>query len=93
MEISSCPASQTTIGVNNTTIGRANIGICAFGQPQAHEPCRTAKAQAIVDYRQAHGPFSRPDDLAKVKGIGSRVVDQNQGNILVSDPESKPRKK
>ena len=52
-----------------------------------------AKAQAIVDYRQAHGPFVRPEDLAKVKGIGSRVVNQNRGNILVSNPESKPRKK
>ncbi|MFA7025765.1 MAG: helix-hairpin-helix domain-containing protein, partial [Candidatus Cloacimonadaceae bacterium] len=28
------------------------------------------KAQAIIDYRAQHGPFSSPQDLIKVKGIG-----------------------
>lgn len=40
-----------------------------------------AKAQAIVDYRQANGPFRSPEDLLKVDGIGQRVLDQNRGNI------------
>jgi competence protein ComEA len=40
-----------------------------------------AKAQAIVDYRQANGPYRSAEDLLKVDGIGQRVLDQNRGNI------------
>ena len=36
-----------------------------------------AKARAIIEYRQAHGPvaFSSPGDLAAVKGFGKTTVD------------------
>ena len=40
-----------------------------------------ARAQAIVEYRQKNGPFRTADDLANVKGIGKRVVEQNRSNI------------
>lgn len=48
------------------------------------------KAIAIVEYRNANGPFKSADDLAKVKGIGSRTVDMNRQNILV-EASPKPR--
>ena len=32
-----------------------------------------AKAQAIVDYRNQHGPFRTLDELRKVKGIGEKL--------------------
>jgi len=41
------------------------------------------KAQAIVAYRQDNGPFARPDDLEKVKGIGVATVDRNRTRIIV----------
>jgi competence protein ComEA len=31
-----------------------------------------AKAQAIVDYRKAHGPFKSVEELKDVKGIGAK---------------------
>ncbi|MGQ0384135.1 MAG: ComEA family DNA-binding protein [Gammaproteobacteria bacterium] len=40
-----------------------------------------AKAEAIVAYRQKNGPFRSADDLAKVKGIGRKTVDQNKANL------------
>jgi len=43
-----------------------------------------AKAAAIVEYRQKHGPFRAPEDLLKVQGIGERVLEQNRGNIRLS---------
>jgi len=52
-----------------------------------------SRAQAIVDYRQKNGPFRTADDLANVKGIGKRVVEQNRANIRVDKAkaaESKP---
>jgi competence protein ComEA len=43
-----------------------------------------AKAKAIVDYRQAHGPFRSADQLTEVKGIGARTVERNRANILLN---------
>jgi competence protein ComEA len=40
------------------------------------------KAEAIVAYRDAHGPFASLDDLAKVKGIGPRVIEENRERIV-----------
>jgi competence protein ComEA len=42
-----------------------------------------SRAQAIVDYREKNGPFKNADELAKVKGIGMKVVEQNRTNIRV----------
>ncbi len=42
-----------------------------------------AKARAIVEYREKHGPFRSPDDLSLVKGIGERTVEINRADIKV----------
>lgn len=42
------------------------------------------KAQAIVEYRQKHGPFKSAEDLSLVKGIGDRTVELNRSNIKVA---------
>ena len=47
------------------------------------------KAQAIVEYRQKHGPFKTAHDLSLVKGIGDRTVEINRDNILVSPAKKK----
>lgn len=44
------------------------------------------KAQAIVEYRDTHGPFKSADDLVLVKGIASRTVEINRANILLEPP-------
>ncbi len=40
-----------------------------------------AKAEAIVSYREKNGPFKSADDLAKVKGLGKKLIDQNKTNL------------
>ncbi len=47
------------------------------------------KAQAIVEYRQKHGPFKSADDLSLVKGIGERTVAINRANIKVDQSPKK----
>jgi competence protein ComEA len=40
-----------------------------------------SKAQAIISYREKNGPFKGVEDLAKVKGLGKKLVDQNKPNL------------
>jgi competence protein ComEA len=46
-----------------------------------------AKAEAIVSYREKNGPFKSADELANVKGVGMKVVEQNRPNIKVEKKE------
>jgi competence protein ComEA len=46
-----------------------------------------SRAQAIVDYREKNGPFKSADELANVKGVGMKVVEQNRPNIKVEKKE------
>jgi competence protein ComEA len=40
-----------------------------------------AKAEAIVSYREKNGPFKSAEDLAKVKGLGKKLIEQNKSNL------------
>lgn len=43
------------------------------------------KAQAIVTYRRDNGPFKSVHDLAKVKGIGEKLIARNKSDLLLRD--------
>ena len=45
------------------------------------------RAQAIVEYREANGPFRSIEDLLAVSGIGPRVLEQNRADIRLSDED------
>ena len=45
----------------------------------------TARAQAIVDYREEFGDFASVDDLLEVRGIGPHVIEANRDKIALSD--------
>ncbi len=42
-----------------------------------------SKAQAIVDYRNSHGPFSSVEALSEVKGIGAKTLDKLRESVTV----------
>jgi competence protein ComEA len=48
-----------------------------------------SKAKAIVDYREKNGGFKTADDLAKVKGIGPKMIERNRANIKTSEVAKK----
>ncbi len=47
-----------------------------------------AKAQAIIDYRTANGPFAALEELEQVSGISDRMVEGWQG-LAVAGPTDK----
>ena len=40
-------------------------------------------AEKIVAYREANGPFSQPEDLVNVPGIGAKTFEANKDRIIV----------
>ena len=50
-----------------------------------------ARAQAIVAYRNEHGPFRSVDDLALVKNIPQKVIDSNRELLRVDGKSAAPR--
>jgi competence protein ComEA len=68
------PLAPMTVNINTadaSTLATALDGVGA------------ARAKAIVEYREAHGPFKSVDDLAQVKGIGEHVLDANRARLTV----------
>jgi competence protein ComEA len=47
-----------------------------------------AKAEAIVAYREKHGPFKSVDDLSLVQGIGPKTLEQNRSSLTVGVSEA-----
>lgn len=45
-----------------------------------------AKAAAIVEYREANGPFSGPEDLLNVQGIGARTLEEIREDLRFTAP-------
>ena len=39
------------------------------------------RAQAIVSFRDSHGPFKRAEDLLQVKGVGQAILQKNRGRL------------
>jgi competence protein ComEA len=42
------------------------------------------RAEAIVAYRQAHGPFKSIEDLKKIKGLSGKVIESNRERLTVN---------
>ncbi|TDV70399.1 helix-hairpin-helix domain-containing protein [Pseudomonas sp. LP_7_YM] len=44
----------------------------------------SAKAKAIVAYREENGDFTSVDELIEVKGIGKAILDKNRERLAVN---------
>ena len=70
-------ASQTDAG------SLVNINVATADLLQARSGVGEATARAIVEDREAHGPFSSVEDLMRVSGIGQKKFDKLKGQICV----------
>ena len=43
---------------------------------------------AIVEYREANGPFKSVDDLLNVKGVGPKMLERIKADVLIEDQSS-----
>ncbi|QYJ87422.1 helix-hairpin-helix domain-containing protein [Shewanella mesophila] len=42
-----------------------------------------SKALAIIEYRDANGKFNSIEELSQVKGIGSKLLEQNRAKLTL----------
>ena len=68
---------------------QVNLNTATTAQLETLNGIGAAKAEAIVDYRTAHGGFKSVDELAEVKGIGDKTVEKNREQMTVT-PTRKP---
>jgi len=63
---------QVKININKATVEE----LCALKR------IGPSYAQRIVDYREQNGPFEKPEDIMKVKGIGLKTFEANKALIV-----------
>ena len=70
-----------------------NINTATKDELEALPGIGTVKAQAIIDYRNANGPFNHVEELKGVKGMTVKDIDKLKGIVDVRPggcPEGPP---
>src|ERR1700686_3504855 len=65
-------------------LAAVNINTATKQELDALPEIGPVKAQAIIDYRNANGPFKTPEDVMKVNGIKQGTFGKIKGMISVS---------
>ena len=84
-----CPKIENVSCINTkkssktkTDIGIININTATKEELQKLNSIGAAKADAIIEYRNKT-PFTKPEDIMNVKGIGKSIYEKNKDNIGV----------
>ena len=77
---SEAPRARATF---STTEDRVNINTATAAELSKLKGVGPAVARRIVEYRDAHGEFKRPEDIRKVEGVGKGLWEQNRERIVV----------
>lgn len=80
--------SPAVIGPNsqpmtNTNSGKVNINTASTEELEKLDAIGPAKAEAIVKYRETHGPFESIDALTQVPGIGEKTLDKFRDQLTL----------
>ena len=71
-------ALQAAEPVNINTADAATLAAAIAGVGQK-------RAEAIVAYREANGPFRSVDDLVLVKGVGQKTLEQSRTGLTTGE--------
>ena len=62
-------------------VTKLNVNTASLEELETLPYIGEAKAKAIIEYREEHGPFSSPEDLLSVPGIGEKTLERIRGKI------------
>jgi len=66
--------AQPVVNINQANAAELSEALSGVG---------ISRANAIVAYRQANGPFKSADELSRVKGIGAATIKRNLSRITL----------
>ena len=73
----------TIAQVGSAETKRININTASAAELSELKGVGSAKSQAIVEYREKHGPFKKVEDLKEVRGIGDKLLENLRPHITV----------
>jgi competence protein ComEA len=76
--------------VSSVALAAVNINMATQAELEALNGIGPVKAKAIIDYRNANGPFRTPEDIMKVKGIKEGEFGKIRSDITVTGATSVP---
>ena len=74
--------------MNSPASGLVNINTATATELESLHGIGPAIAKRIIDYRQSHGNFARPEDLVNVRGIGQSKLAQVLPHITATSSAS-----
>ncbi|OGW44115.1 MAG: hypothetical protein A2132_06355 [Nitrospirae bacterium RBG_16_43_11] len=86
--------AEATETVSRSEISVVNINVASADEMASVPGLGEKKSQAIVKFREKHGPFARVEDLKKVDGIGDKLFEKIRQYVTVkADSAIKAQKK
>lgn len=78
------PATASPSGTNSEQqTAKVNINTADISLLQTLSGIGIKKAEAIIAYREEHGPFAKIEDLQEVSGIGEKTVEKLRASITI----------
>jgi len=62
--------------------GKININTAPLEELVKLKRIGPAYAEKIITYRKTNGPFEKPEDIIKVKGVGRKTYEANKDRII-----------
>ena len=63
--------------------GKVNINTASKAELMKLKGIGASVADKIIEYRDTHGPFQKPEDIRKVRGVGKGLWEKNRDAIAV----------
>ena len=63
--------------------GKVNINTATVKELVKLKRIGQKVAERIIQYREKEGPFQKPEDIMKVKGVGMKIFEANKDRITV----------
>jgi competence protein ComEA len=82
--------SRAAAPPDGTATKAVNVNTATAAELTALPGIGQAKADAIVKYREEHGPYRSPEDLLQVRGIGEALLTRIRPHITTGSAKSNP---
>lgn len=76
------PKPATTVSAAAGTEAKVNINSAGVKELTTLAGIGPKVASRIVEYREAHGPFKKPEDVRRVEGVGPGIWERNRERIV-----------